>query len=500
MTLGEVLDRVIEPFDPARVRRRIAERIAVRAMRDYEVATSGRRTQNWRRPSSSADREGARAIEKSRNSGFDLVRNNKHAAAIDIQLTAHLVGDGIAASAVHEDPGVQARAQQEWDAFAGSKVDGRQDIYGVQKLACSGMVVGGESLIVWQPDAKGPDGRCKVLEGAFLDHTKNRDVAGSNLIVQGVEFDAAGDRIAYWIFDRHPGDIGFRANQSTRFEAAHVDHVYEERRAGQTRGISWLAPVATTLRDVADCADAQLVREKVAACLALVLTPGEAGTPTSPFDDTTSQAIPAPGEAKSPDTLRPGMVFRARPGETATVLNPNTSVGGAQLMKQELMGVSATTIPYHMLTGDPSEANYSSLRALTNPFHARLDDVQQNILVPFVAAPAFARRMRRLYLETGDKRFLEVKATYAFPVRRSNDPIKDSAGEQMDIRGGLKSMSKALSERGLKPADHLDEIAEFNRMADERGLAFDTDPRRLTDSGILQAAVGYIAGGANQGK
>lgn len=500
MELGDLIDRCIEPFAPNRARRRLAERMALRALREYDVAANGRRTQNWRRPRSSADHEGRRALTKARNTGYDLVRNNKYANTIDIQLTAHLVGDGIAVRLTHPDPKVQAAAQAAWDAFASSKVDGRRDIYGVQKLATSGMAVGGDTFVVWSPDNKGPDGRCKVLEGAFCDHEKNRDVPGENPIVQGVEFDkVTGDRVAYWLFDRHPGDIGFVSNASRRYDAAHVDHIYDERRAGQTRGISWFAPIAMTLRDVEDIADANRMKEKVAACLALILQSPEGGNPTSPFDEAAAASAAPVGETKSPDTVRPGMVFRTRPGETATTLNPPASGAGPQLMKQELMGVAAATVPYHVLTGDPSEANYSSLRALTLPFHARLDDVQQNILVPFLCLPAVERRMRRLSLETGDRRFLEVVAHFAMPVRRYNDPIKDLTGEEMEIRAGLKSMPKALSERGINPSTHLAEIAAFNEEADKLKLAFDTDPRRLTESGVLQAAAGYLFGGANQG-
>lgn len=490
MKLGEVIDRIIEPFDPGRVRRRMAERAAVEAMRDYDVARRGRRTQGWRRVNSSADREGEKGRERASAAGYDLVRNNIYAAAIEAQLKAHLVGDGIAIKATHRLKTVAKRAQDDWDAFAASRVDGRHDVYGIQRMACSGMIVGGETLVVWQPDDHGPNGRCRVLEGAYLDATKNRDVEGENLIVQGVEFNENGDRVAYWLFDRHPDDHGFRSRDSRRFAAEHVDHVFDQVRPGQTRGVSWLAPHALPLRDISELQDAGLMREKIAACVALILTPGENGGPTSPFDGASTE----PAVSREVDTLRPGLIFRARPGETATTLTPTPTNGARDLVKQQLMGVAASTVPYHILSGDPSEANYSSLRAITNPFHTRLDDVQQNILVPFLAVPAFERRMKRLALMTGDKRFLEVVPECAFPPRRYNDPIKDLTGELLEIRAGLKSFDKALSERGLSVEDQLALIKAVNDLIDQYDLALEIDPRRLTTSGVLQAATGYLAG------
>jgi lambda family phage portal protein len=497
MKLAEVIDRCLEPFSPRMVRQRVAERAALQIVRDYDVATSGRRNSTWRRPGSSADREGQKALTRARDAGYDLVRNNKYAAAIDIHLTAHLVGDGIAPRAVHKNKRIQKAAQEHLDAFFRSKVDGRRDFFGVQKLATSAMIVGGESLIVWGPDDTGPDGRCRVIEGAYLDHLKNLDDGNQNLIVQGVEFDrATGDRVAYWLFDRHPGDISVRSFQSKRYDARYVDHVYDERRPGQTRGISWLATIASTLRDVADTADAKLMKEKVAACLALVLTSAD-NTPIGPFDEGGSLGTGANGgtDAGNPsDTLRPGLVMRARAGENATVVNPPASGEGVGLMRQELMGVSATTIPYHILSGDPSQANYSSVRSQTNPFAGRIFEAQQHILIPFICLSTAERRMRRLSVQTGDRRFLEVTWKWALPVVRKNDPIKDFTGELMEVRAGTKSMIELLTERGRNPEEHIAEIVAWYAMTDSASLAFDSDPRRVNLAGALQPATGYLAG------
>jgi capsid protein len=339
VNFSEILDRAIEPFSPRAVLRRVASRNALSAMRDYDVAKNGRRNQGFSRATTSADREGQRAGGRASATAYELVRNNKYAAAIDMHLTAQLIGDGISGRAVHKVKKVQKAAQEALDAFMKSKVDGRQDAFGVQKLLTSGMIVGGETLLIWGPDETGPDGRCHAVEGALLDHLKNVDVAGLNRIVQGVEFSENGDRVAYWLFDRHPGDLmGFRG-QSKRYSAANIDHVFDQRRAGQTRGISWLAHVAGTLRDVADTADAKLMKEKVAACLALVLTSPDGQDATTPWSDVDGPGGGGRGSESRPfETLRPGAVFRARAGETAHVVNPPQSGEGVLVMKQELMG------------------------------------------------------------------------------------------------------------------------------------------------------------------
>lgn len=254
-----------------------------------------------------------------------------------------------------------------------------------------------------------------------------------------------------------------------------------------------------TLRDIGDYEDALLMKRKVEACLALVLTPAENGAPSSPFEEAGAASTGngqgnAEPATKQPEKMRPGMVFRARPGETATSVNPSSSGDGIDFVRQQLMGVSANLAPYHLVTGDPSQANYSSLRALTLGFWANLDDWQWNMMVPLFCQPAFERAMRRLALQTGDRRFLQVKPSFSMPVRRFVDPIKDAAGVSAELRLGLESYPRLLAARGLNWKAHLAEMAEFNAEADRLKLVLDGDPRRATQSGVLQAAAGYLAG------
>jgi len=493
--LSRLIDGALEPFAPGLVRKRMAERIALDHIRQYDVAAQGRRTQGWRRPSTSANREVQQGLVKTRDSARELVRNNKYAASALRQMTANVIGDGITARATHDDPAVAAAAQADWDRFAEGRPDGRHDHYGQQKLLFRSMAEGGESLAVWGPDSEGPNGRCRILEGDFLDHLKSSDSATAP-IVQGVEFGRDGGRAKYWLLDQHPGDSRGFGRRSRPWSAEHIDHVFEELRPGQVRGISWFAPVAMDLRDIQDYEEAILMKRKVEACLALVLTPPDNGNASPLFDgdgDGGGQGGGA-GEAKTPDTMRPGMVFRARPGETAQAVNPSSSGDGLDVIRARLMGVAANLAPYHLVTGDPSQSNYSSLRAMMLGFWANLDDWQQNVMVPLFCQPAFARRMRRLALQTGDRRFLAVKPQFAMPVRRFLDPIRDAAGLAAELRLGVESYPRVLAARGLNPQDHLEEIAAFAAAADKLKLALDGDPRRTTQSGVLQAAAGYLAG------
>jgi lambda family phage portal protein len=493
MDFGDFLDRAIAPFAPKTAARRIAARSGLKLLRQFDATATSRRTRNWTRPLTDADAESWRARARLRASGHDLVRNNKYISAGVRHLVADMIGDGIAPQFTHADQAVAAKAQDEWTRWAEGKVDGHDDFYGYQKTAGHEVVVGGEMLTVWKPDGTGPDGRLEGIEGDQLDESKLEDLANGGRVIQGVEFDRYNDRIAYWLFDRHPGGIALLSSYaSTAVPAKHVDHVFERTRFGQTRGVSWLAAIALDAKDIGDIEDAVRMQQKVQACVGLFITPGddqEISTLSADGETTTNT-----GTGRLEETITPGMIYRGRKGESAITINPTATGGAIDFIRQQLAAISATLAPYHRMTGDVSQANYSSLRAAMLGSWALLDDWQQNVFIPHLVRPAVIRRMRRLALETGDQRYLDVGINYALPQRRFVDPIKDLTAEIIEIRSGIKTLSKALAERGIGAEDQLREIARINTMLNELDLVLDSDPRRVNDAGALQAAVGLIGG------
>ncbi len=490
MGVGRWIDAAIAEVSPAAGARRMAARVAVEGIRGYDVAGNGRATKGWQRRTQSADAANAKALLKASAAVQDLVRNNKYAAAGVRQMVAAAWGDGIAPMAVHPDPVVRQLAQDDWDRWAEGKVSGEKDWYGHGKVCTRGWYVGGESLTVWKAGADGPDGKVKGYEGEQLDAGKTEMRTDGSRIIQGVEFNADDDRLAYWLFRDHPGGLVYSsAFRSSSFSAEFVDHLYEEERHGQARGISRLAPVALTLRDIADIEDAKRLQEKVSACVALIRQRAE-GQGVSPL---TREVEEQSGREPSHQTIRPGMVLDLAAGETAHSFTPPPSQGGVDFIRQQVAAVSAVMAPYHAMTGDVSQANYSGLRASFLSQWNLLDDDQQNVLIPLMCKPAWRRRMRAAALEHGDRRLLDVRCTWALPVRRQADPIKDLMAEIMEVRAGLKLLSRSLAERGINAEEHLNEIQRLNAIIDACGLALDTDPRRVTDSGVLQAAAGYLA-------
>ena len=142
------LDRAIGVVAPQWQRKRVHARLATAfALRHYEGASSGRRTQNWNRNAGDANSaQGGLTLSRLREVARDLVRNNPYAASALSTIADQAVGWGILAKPATPHP----RALAAWNAWADTTAcdaDGRHDFYGLQKLVMSTMAESGECLV-----------------------------------------------------------------------------------------------------------------------------------------------------------------------------------------------------------------------------------------------------------------------------------------------------------------------------------------------------------------
>ena len=59
----------------------------------------------------------------------------------------------------------------------------------------------------------------------------------------------------------------------------------------------------------------------------------------------------------------------------------------------------------------------------------------------------------------------------------------------MEVRSGFTSMHDAIAKRGWNADDVLVDIEAWNKKVDAAGVVLDTDPRKVTQTGALQAAM-----------
>ncbi len=478
------LDRAVGFVAPKIGLQRLRARVAGDfLLRHYEAAASGRRTQGWKKPGSDANAAIGPAAATTRQIARDLVRNNAYAESALTTIVDHVVGWGIVAKAAN------ARATAAWEEWAlttACDAEGQHDFYGLQKLVMRTVVESGEVLVRRRLRRPGPppdgDGlpiplQLQVCDPDYLD-TSRTDItlANGGRIILGVEFDAIGRRVAYWLFPEHPGSNAKTAASSRRVPAESVLHIFRQDRPGQVRGMSWFAPVILAWKDYDDYDDATLMTQKVAACLSVITTDVDGNGP--PLGTVTT-------DAPTVDGLEPGGLLNMVPGRDVKVVQPPSVREFADYSRTKLRAMATGLgVSYEDLTGDYTSTNYSSARMSRLRHWSRVEDWRWRLVIPQFCIPVWAWAMEAAVIMGLSP--ADVAAQWTAPPMPMIEPDKEALAYQRAIRSHLISWSEALRERGYDPAAVAKEIAADNETLDELKLVSDSDPRRMTQAGQAQ--------------
>lgn len=471
------LEKLLEYAAPgmaAKRERARAQMSAFRAARAYyDGADTGRRGNSIRRSGASANTITARKLPGLRTGSHDLVRNNPHAAKGVRTIVSEMIGTGIIPRFKRNNrtvPVLEEFARQTLDRPI-IDVGGQHDYYGIQALAATTMVESGEALIIRKRvDDRFLPIRFQVLEPDHLDDSRDWVYSDGRRIIQGVEFDSQGRRTQYWLHPEHPGGRFLRSVNSVPVPAEDVIHVYRVDRPGQVRGVPWLAPVMLRMADFSDYEEAQLVRQKIAACFAVFYSDQIGGdTPTE----------------LSTEKVEPGLIQRVGPGSEVTFGSPPQVLDYKDYASVSLHAIAAGLgVSYEALTGDLSGVNFSSGRMGHLQFQRNLDAWRWLTFIPQACA-----RMTDWWLEAADltgKRVNGVTVSHTPPRREMISPEREVPANTAAMRSGQKSLVQILQESGVDPDQHLDEIKETLEMLDRLGIVLDSDPRKVSTSGVMQ--------------
>jgi lambda family phage portal protein len=491
MTPATWLDRAVGFLAPQRGLRRLRARVAADLLlRHYEAASPGRRTQGWRRPSGDVNADVAPSLARLRQSARDLVRNDPHADNALDTIANQVVGYGIIPKPVTPKKAIASAAAAAWKAWADTPAcdaDGRHDFAGLQKLVMRSIVESGEVLVRRRfrlpTDGLPLPFQLQLLEPDYLDTARTGiRLPNGGRIIHGVEFDALGRRVAYWLFPEHPGAAfsmtiaGNLGGMSRRIPAENILHVFHQERIGQVRAATWFAPALLKMKDYDEYDDAQLMKQKIAACLA-VLTSDTDGTaaPLGTVDDPTAQP--------QIDSLEPGMIMNVAPGRSVTVVDPPRVGEFGTYSEITLRAIAAGIgVTYEDLTGDYTDLPFSAAKMSRNAHQNRLMDWRWRTLIPQFCQPVWGWAMEAATILqlVGEP---APGAAWTAPPAPYVDPEKESLAYQRNIRGGLQSWSESVRERGYDPEEVLAEIAGDNEKFDRLGIILDSDPRMTTQAG-----------------
>lgn len=466
-----LIDRFIGWFSPKaafeRARYRYAQSV-ISEQRAYEAAGRGRRTKDWKANGTSASQELAGALSTLRNRSRDLARNNSYAKRAIQGIKNSVVGTGIRPNVLVESAQSEKLTKalfKKWVKAKACDFDGRLGFYGLQKMIMQAVAESGECLILQKRvnDPKLPIPlQLQVIEGDYLDHTRDIErTEDGGFIRFGIQFNAQGKRTGYWLYDKHPGD-GFGGYLSKFVPESEVIHVYEVLRPGQVRGVPFGAPAMLRIRDLDSYEDAQLVRQKIAACFTVFVQKPDLNGLTATDEERMAH-------------IEPGIIEYLTPGETVAFANPPSTEGYQEYTKRVLQGIAAGYgVTYEMLTNDLSNVNFSSGRIGWIEFSRNVLDWQENIMIPaldtiwqwFMDAAFLTGKLPKTY-----------DCDWTVPRREMLDPVKETNALNMQVRNGFKTWSEAVTEMGYDPDEVAEDIAKDYARFDALGLKLECDLR-----------------------
>ena len=465
-------------FDKFR-RQKPGGREAMRAR--LEGAMAKRRLRGWNPPLENINAlvasGGPRLLARSR----ELVVTNGYAANACEAFAANLVGDGIKPSSLIRDANLRGQVQKLWLAWTDeADADGLTDFYGLQAIVAREMFVAGECFVRLR-SRRAEDGllvplQLQLLQSEMLPFDKTETAPNGNRIRCGIEFDLIGRRVAYHFRRHHPGDsteAGHGTTSTTRVPAEDVLHIYRPIDAGQIRGLPHIAPAMVRLFLLDQYDDAELDRKKTAAMFAGFITKTAAEDP-----------LMGEGEADLDGaaiaSLEPGTMQVLLPDEDVKFSSPADVGGGYEAFQyRTLLSVSASLgLPYHLVTGDVRQANYSSLRAELVEFRRRIGQLQHGVMAHQLCRPVWMRWLEVAVLSGA----IDADPTLARPVQWIPprwdwvDPLKDIQAQVLAMEAGITSRRKVVEATGYDVEEVDQENASDAQRAADLGLTYRASP------------------------
>jgi len=466
--------------------------------RNYAAAQVNRLTEGWTTTSLSANGDVHASLDTLRARSRQLGRDNEYVKRYLGLVATNIIGSaGFNMQArVYDtngkpDAGANGAIEQafaKWSARGVCDVAGRCSLRDISRQAILAAARDGEFLIriVRGTAAANPHQiALQLLDIDRLDTSLNRPAEGGrNAIRMGVEHNAFGRAVRYWLRKSHPGE-SYAAGGDVNTQSAHVGipaedivHGYIADRPEQLRGVPWLHAAMVALNDLGGYKAAAIVASRVGA--------GKMGFFTTP-DGSVNALADEQANPDDPDgdlymDADPGSFGKLPPGYGFTPFNPDyPSAMFGEFVKANLRGISSGLgVAYHALANDLEGVSFSSIRSGTLEERDQWMMLQEWFIEAFFQ-PVFTEWLRsalsfgQITLQNGSPlpvSKLEKFSGHVFKGRRWEwvDPLRDVQADIEAIRARLKSPQEVAAKMGLDYEDLLVQLKQAEEMQEAAGL------------------------------
>lgn len=407
MAKPNILDRAVAAIAPIHAAKRAAARAALSVIDsgygNYGANQTKKSLRGWNYHGGSSKEDIEDNLDVLRQRSRDAYMGIPTAAAALKTMRTNVVASGLVPApqidgeflglSDEQTEKLQAQIIREFGLWADSSVCDAERVdnfWKLQQLAFISSLMNGDviSLLPFKPHPGQPyDLRIKLIEADRVcspdgfDRLTPCTVNGHNVhsIVQGVETDADGMVVAYWICNRHPLGSNSAADaegiQWNRVEAygaktgrRNVLHVMSRERIGQRRGVPMLAPVLEALKQLGRYTDAEITAAVLSAMFT-VFVKSAAPNDGRPFGEMIPPEELIDEQDKSSIELAPGAIIDLNPGEEVQFADPKHPVNGYDAFTNatiRLIGAGLEIPPEVMLK--QFTTSYSAARGALNEF------------------------------------------------------------------------------------------------------------------------------------
>lgn len=470
------IDNVIAAVSPKRAYEREAWRQGLEAMRGYDAAGFGRINSGWRAHNESAEITDRYSRDVVRARARDLERNSDILQAVVLAYKRNVVGKGFTLRARTGDDDLNRQIEKLWRQWCKARncdVTGEQSFTEILRMAVERKKVDGGILFLFRHT---PGGlvplKLQAIEVDELDITRSAPHRQGNRVVGGIEYNSWRRPVGYWIqqYDLE----GWRLLEPIYIDAKDAYFIKAKHRPSQIREMSDMSHTITRIRDVNEFINAVSVKERIAACLAVLI---KKTIPTGTSLGRSGIRGPDGRVDYSGKKLGPGMIMEMGAGDEAQVVDPKGAATDATAflkVQQGLIG-AGQGLSYEAVSRDMSGSTYSSARQ--NAIEDEDTYAEDTELLMEFMSEVYEQFIISCYLSGvitfpgfWDKKAEYMAHDWVKSPKKWIDPAKESTADKTAMQSGQKTYQEICAERGKDWRQAIDETAEVLEYGREKGI------------------------------
>jgi lambda family phage portal protein len=396
--------------------------------------------------------------------------NNSYLAGISATLASDLIGTGPRLQLDIGDVDAARDVERQFYDW-GTLIDLPHKLRTMREA----LVTDGEAfgLMISNPRLPGVQLDVRLIEAEMVatpTELMRQTITPEGNVVDGLEFDATGNVIAYQVLNFHPGS-NFRVNnlQFQRVPAAAMFHWLRRQRPGQNRGLPEVAPALRLFGQLRRYTEAVIAAAETAADFAAFI---HSNSPAAEVDEVDSFA-----ELE----IRKRSLVTLPEGWDISQLKAEQPTSTYKDFKREILNEIARCLqlPYNVAALDSSSYNYASGR-MDHQVYAMNQRVDRDHLERFMLDRLLAAWVNEAslagVLPDGLPPFSEWDWAWVWDGKDHVDPAKEANAAETRLRTLTTTLATEYARQGKRWDVELRQIAAERELMRELGLEVAAQP------------------------